>query len=174
MVVYTISFLAFILALVPYGFHLLGELVYPQSEHGWLLPGPGQRIIGGAIAIAGLAGYLFCSLWLVVVGKGPFVEFDPPKEFVASGPYRWTRNPIAALLIITVLGEAIYFGSPGILLRVLLGLPLAQLQVTKVEEPRLKARFGEAYVEYCRRVPRWLPKRPTPDPGATESREQAG
>jgi len=160
MVFYAVSFLAFILVVVPYGFHHLGHHVYPQSAQGWLQPNLAQRVIGAVLFAIGLVGYVICSLWLVIVGKGPFVEFDPPKEFVATGPYRWTRNPVAAMLLLTVLGEAVFFGSPGILTLFVLGLPVAQLQVVCIEEPRLKARFGESYIEYCRTVPRWIPRRP--------------
>lgn len=160
MVVYAASFLAFILFAVPYGFDWLGERVYARADHAWLVPGVVQRIVGGTIGIVGFIGYLICSNWLVIVGKGPFVEFDPPKEFVSSGPYRWMRNPVAAFLIVTVLGEALYFGSIGIFVLFLLGFPLAQYQVTAIEEPRLRKRFGDSYMEYCRRVSRWMPKRP--------------
>ncbi|MFQ5430682.1 MAG: methyltransferase family protein [Phycisphaerae bacterium] len=161
MVVYAVSFLAFILVAVPYGFDWLGQQILPRGEAAaWLAPTPAGRLIGGIIGVGGLVGYLICSNWLVIVGKGPFVEFDPPREFVCSGPYRWMRNPVAACLIVTVLGEAIYFASPGIFCLFLLGFPLAQYQVTRIEEPRLRKRFGAAYIEYCRRVPRWLPRRP--------------
>lgn len=164
---YTVLFLSFILGAVPLGFHHLGEFICPREI---LRPGTVQKMLGGAVIAAGLAGYLFCSMWLVVVGKGPFVEFDPPTQFVATGPFRWVRNPIASLLILTVLGEAIFFRSPGIFFLALLGLPLAQLQVTRIEEPRLEERFGREYVEYCRRVPRWIPRRPRRDAAAsTES-----
>jgi protein-S-isoprenylcysteine O-methyltransferase Ste14 len=162
MVAYTVSFLAFILGGVPYVFHLLGGMLYPDAVRAWFAPGAVHHVLGAAIFSTGLAGYLTCSLWLVIVGRGPFVEFDPPTQFVATGPYRWTRNPIAALLIVTVLGEAVYFGSPGILTLVLIGPVLAHLQVTRIEEPRLRARFGEPYEDYCRRVPRWMPRRPQP------------
>lgn len=162
MVVYTVSFLAFILGLLPYGFHYLGQVLLPCAALRCSPPGVVLRSIGVAVFALGLLGYLICSCWLMIVGKGPHVEFDPPTQFVATGPYRWMRNPVAALLLVTVSGEAIYFGSPGILLLVLLGLPLAHLQVTRIEEPRLRARFGESYEDYCRRVPRWMPKRPKP------------
>jgi protein-S-isoprenylcysteine O-methyltransferase Ste14 len=160
MVFYAVSFLAFILVAVPYGFDYLGRLAYPASLHTRLRPESSQQVLGVAIFVVGLIGYLVSSLWLVIVGKGPFVEFDPPKEFVATGPYRWTRNPVAAMLLVTVLGEAVFFGSPGIFTLFILGIPLAQLQVVCIEEPRLRARFGESYMEYCRTVPRWLPRRP--------------
>ncbi len=163
MVVYATLFLALMLVALPLGFDWLGERLLPRSENAWLVPGLTHRIVGGIIGGIGLIGYLICSNWLVIVGKGPFVEFDPPTEFVSSGPYRWTRNPVAALLIVTVLGEAIHFGSPGIFCFFLLGFPLAQYQVTKIEEPRLTERFGESYIAYCKRVPRWFPKPPSDD-----------
>jgi protein-S-isoprenylcysteine O-methyltransferase Ste14 len=160
MVVYTASFLVGILGAVPYGFHHLGQALWPSFAQQYSPPGVLLHAIGIAVFALGLIGYLICSCWLMIVGKGPHVEFDPPTQFVATGPYRWMRNPVAALLIVTVLGEAIYFVSPGILLLVLIGLPLAHLQVTRIEEPRLRARFGESYEDYCRRVPRWMPRRP--------------
>jgi protein-S-isoprenylcysteine O-methyltransferase Ste14 len=160
MIFYAVSFLAFILVGVPYGFHYLGKLVLPSTVQAWLRPESGQHVAGAALFVVGLIGYLISSLWLVIVGKGPFVEFDPPTAFVATGPYRWMRNPVAAMLLVTVLGEAIFFGSPGIFILFFLGLPLAQLQVVCVEEPRLRARFGQSYIDYCRAVPRWLPRRP--------------
>ena len=42
----------------------------------------------------------------------------------------------------------------------LLGLPLAHYQVARVEEPRLRQRFGQSYADYCAMVPRWLPRPP--------------
>ena len=162
-VVYTLGFLILILGVVPSVFYLLGEVPFSDVPVGQQIRGfwiAFRGLVGIAVFSAGLAGYLFCSAWLIGIGRGPHVEFDPPKVFVASGPYRWVRNPVVITLMLVVIGEAIYFASVGIALLVLLGLPLAQYQVTKIEEPRLKARFGESYEEYLRRVPRWLPRRP--------------
>jgi protein-S-isoprenylcysteine O-methyltransferase Ste14 len=36
-----------------------------------------------------------------------------------------------------------------------------------VEEPGLRKRFGEDYEEYCRHVPRWIPRWTPWDPGAS-------
>jgi protein-S-isoprenylcysteine O-methyltransferase Ste14 len=35
---------------------------------------------------------------------------------------------------------------------------LAHAFVLLVEEPGLRRRFGEAYEQYCARVPRWIPR----------------
>ncbi|MFO0971906.1 MAG: isoprenylcysteine carboxylmethyltransferase family protein [Phycisphaerae bacterium] len=161
---FTAAFLAFILGVVPSLFRLGDRLFQPsgslRSDISQFWSGF-QHLTGVAVFAGGLWVYLACSAWLIFFGKGPHVEFDPPRVFVASGPYRWCRNPVAASLIVTVLGEAIYFSSLGILLLVLIGLPIAHWQVTRIEEPRLRQRFGESYEAYCRRVPRWVPRPPT-------------
>ena len=168
MIFYYFAFLAAVLIGLPMLFNYLGKFVAePSVGMPFLDPSLGQKIIGGLIGIGSLIGYTICSLWLVIVGKGPFVEFDPPKHFVATGPYRWVRNPVVLFLLTTILGEAIFFGSFGILILLLLGIPFAQFQATRIEEPRLSERFGESYIDYCKRVPRWFPRPPRDDP--TES-----
>jgi protein-S-isoprenylcysteine O-methyltransferase Ste14 len=59
-------------------------------------------------------------------------------------------------------GLALAWSSIGVLLLFLLAMPLAHAQVVLLEEPLLRKRFGEAYVDYCRRVPRWIPRPPKP------------
>ena len=165
---YTLGFLVFILGIVPSLFHLGVEALHSDqldlSDEIRAFWTSFQDLVGIAIFAAGFAAYLFCSAWLIFHGRGPHVEFDPPKVFVATGPYRWVRNPVVICLLTAVFGEAIYLGSIGILLLVLLGLPLAHLQVTKMEEPRLTKRFGQSYLDYCKRVPRWLPRPPQDRP----------
>jgi protein-S-isoprenylcysteine O-methyltransferase Ste14 len=40
-----------------------------------------------------------------------------------------------------------------------LALPLVfHGMVVRLEEPALRKRLGSAYEEYCRRVPRWIPR----------------
>lgn len=117
-------------------------------------------LVGAGIFAIGLAAYSACSAWLIYYGRGPHVEFDPPKHFVATGPYRWVRNPVVITLLITVLGEALFLGSLGIFVLLAVGMPIAHMQVTRLEEPLLRTRFGESYTNYCARVSRWRPHPP--------------
>lgn len=165
-VVFTIGFLVFILGVVPSLFYWAGEApgsglgFWSHIRNFWF----GLRsLVGVGVFAIGFSAYLFCSVWLIAFGKGPHVEFDPPKVFVATGPYRWVRNPVVLTLLVTVLGEAIFLGSWGVFILVLLGLPFAHYQVTRIEEPRLRERFGESYIDYCHRVSRWIPRRPQDD-----------
>lgn len=153
---YCVGFYALALVALPYALTRLdarlpfGPIVLP-----WIVRAAGWILLA-AIGVA----YLLCSYWLMSRGRGAYVEFDPPREFVATGPFRWCRNPIAACVVAMIFAEAIAFSSLTLFLVFLLAIPLAQLQVVALEEPLLRKRFGAAYEDYLARVPRWLPRRP--------------
>lgn len=156
---YYLAFLALALVLLPSLAHRLA-LMLP----GWQVElGPG-RAVGWVVFGCCYVGYTFAACVLIRRGRGAHVEFDPPKQFVATGPFRWCRNPLAICLLGMLFGEALAFSSLGILLLALVGLPLAHLQVTLLEEPLLKKRFGQAYLDYLLRVPRWIPRPPRKAP----------
>ena len=152
MVFYYTGFLLVILGLVPWAVARL-DVYLPEVQLG--LAG---KMIGGGLFVVGMVAYTVCSLWLVVRGRGAYVEFDPPTHFVATGPYRWCRNPVALSLMLVILGEAVYLSSPGIGGLFVVGIGLGHAQVIWLEEPLLRRRFGDDYDQYCRTVPRWLPR----------------
>ncbi len=157
MLVYGVSFLALILVLLPWCAAQLDPLLPAKAQ----MRLPGVVRFGGVVLFLGLLTlYVASSYVLTHHGRGAYVEFDPPREFVASGPFRWCRNPIAASVVGMLLAEAIVLSSTGVLLLALLAIPLAHVQVVLLEEPLLRKRFGEAYENYLRRVPRWLPRPP--------------
>ncbi len=118
------------------------------------------RIVGFLLFIAALTVYCWSSFLLTPRDRGAHIELEPPAELVTTGPFRWMRNPIAACVVLMLLGEAIALSSTGIFLLFVLAIPLAHLQATRIEEPLLAKRFGAAYLEYCKQVPRWLPRKP--------------
>ncbi len=57
------------------------------------------------------------------------------------------------------LGAAVYLSCLLNFLATIYGLAawlLVHLGVVRVEEPHLRAKHGQSYQDYCRRVPRWL------------------
>ena len=155
MIAYGISFLAFLLGALPWLAYRVDVLAPGwHVEIGWF------RVVGVVVFVGGAAGYVRSSYLLTHLGRGAYVEIDPPREFVATGPYRWMRNPIAACAVFMLLGEALMLSSTGILLLSLTGMLVAHGQVIFLEERLLRRRFGSSYAEYLRRVPRWLPRRP--------------
>jgi protein-S-isoprenylcysteine O-methyltransferase Ste14 len=113
-----------------------------------------------AVIVVGAAGYLWCLWVFATVGRGTPGPWDAPRRVVAVGPYRWVRNPMYLAALLVVLGETWLFLSLPLLLYAGALAVLVALFVIGYEEPTLRRRFGESYVQYRRTVPRWIPRRP--------------
>jgi protein-S-isoprenylcysteine O-methyltransferase Ste14 len=112
------------------------------------------------VIAAGAALYLWCVWNFAAVGGGTPGPWDAPARVVATGPYRWVRNPIYIGALLVVLGEAWLWWSLPVLLYAGAMAVCCHLFVTGYEERRLGRRFGCAYAEYRRAVPRWIPRPP--------------
>lgn len=118
----------------------------------WLRPvGIGAMTAGGALALS-------CVAVFVVRGEGTPAPFDPPRQFVAVGPYGCVRNPMYVGALTVLAGLGLYLGSVSALLLVACAWMLVHGFVIWVEEPGLESRFGESYREYKTTVGRWLPR----------------
>ncbi len=130
-----------------------------DSLLGGPLPEP-LRALGIAMAPLGALLAAACVSLFMGPGKGTPAPFDPPREFVAVGPYRWVRNPMYVGGFGVLLGAGLWLRSPGILV-LGAGFALAShMFVVLVEEPGLKARFGDPYQRYLTEVSPWLPRKP--------------
>ena len=130
------------------------EDLIPVPE--WLRPAGWVLSLGGAFLAAS------CVAVFATRGRGTPAPFDPPRRFVADGPYRWVRNPMYVGAIGVMSGVAIAAGSPSILLLALLLGLLCHAFVVFYEEPALTRKFGDSYREYRARTGRWLPHRSRP------------
>jgi len=117
-------------------------------------------IVAAGIALI-LAGF---SLWLWTVrlfsrvGQGTLAPWDPTSRLVVEGPYRHVRNPMISAVAAVLFGEALLFGSAGLVIWAA-AFPLVNFAYfLTVEEPDLEKRFGEEYRAYRRAVPRWIPR----------------
>ena len=105
----------------------------------------------------GACGLLKCVWDFAAIGRGTLSIVDPPRKLVVRGLYRYVRNPMYVSVLTIVFGEALFFQSKPLLQYALGCLLAVHLIVTFYEEPTLRRRFGESYVDYCRAVRRWLP-----------------
>lgn len=109
------------------------------------------RILVGGLAIIAGSGVV---LWGVKT-LSTHQSFGLKGKLVTEGPYRYSRNPqyigfilmYAGVILVTFSFMALVAGSIMIVMFVI--LPLS-------EEPWLIQQYGKAYVEYCRRVPRFF------------------
>jgi protein-S-isoprenylcysteine O-methyltransferase Ste14 len=119
----------------------------------------GAGAAGWVLIAAGMALYLMCAFWgFALRGKGTPLPLDPPKKLVVEGPYRVVRNPMYWGVGAVMLGEAAVFHSLALAELMAVLLVGMNLFVLFYEEPQLRRKFGAEYDDYCRRVPRWLPR----------------
>ena len=125
----------------------------------------GERIETGAVSLLALPLWLIGSLIILwsfwsftFSGRGTPLPLDPPKELVVTGPYRYVRNPIYVGVLLIFWGHFLWFGYWALFLYALFSFIGVHLFIVSYEEPTLKKKFGAAYEEYRKRVPRWIPK----------------
>jgi protein-S-isoprenylcysteine O-methyltransferase Ste14 len=122
-------------------------------------PAPAAWEAAVVIAI-GVALYAWCVTLFSTAGRGTPGVWDPPRRFVAVGPYRWVRNPIYLAALLIVGGEAWLFLSLALLVYAAVLAGGFHLLVTCSEEPGLCSRFGAQYDTYRHTVRRWIPQPP--------------
>lgn len=133
---------------------ILGRQADPSWDVGaWRLSGIGAMALGALI-------YFRCLWDFTWTGRGTPTPIDATRALVATGLYRWVRNPMYIGVGLVILGQAILFQSLALLGYALLAFVVWHLVVLLYEEPSLKARFGASYEDYLRTVPRWIPRKP--------------
>jgi len=113
--------------------------------------------LGIGLLVAGLALHFWSN---VSLAKGEYETRRGSDTLVAYGPYRFVRHPVYLAGILLLLGAGLLY-SPMVKADLVGGLVLLvyfHIFVVRAEEPALRRRFGPRYEEYCRRVPRWLPR----------------
>jgi protein-S-isoprenylcysteine O-methyltransferase Ste14 len=139
---------------------------------------PAWSVVPGALLlIAGVVLVLASTVLLLSAGlagsRGK--EFFWPREFVAVGPFRHVRNPMALGAVAYLAGLGLLLRSGSVLVLAALGFAVLHVVVVFVEEPGLAKRFGQSYLEYKRQVPRWVPLwRPSASPPPNQPSQQTG
>ena len=118
-----------------------------------------RSLAGAALVAFGLSLMVRTISLFDRVGEGTLAPWDETRHLVVQGVYRHVRNPMISGVLSILLGEAIAFGSPALLLWFAIFFAGNAVYMPLSEEPGLEKRFGEAYREYKRNVPRWIPRR---------------
>ena len=140
---------------------LLVMAVYllPGQYYGYLAPlywlqGEFMQLLGMVIMSTALA--------IIVVAQGQMgqswrigVDYDHRTEFVQQGLFKYSRNPIFAGIMLSVIGYFLLLPNAVTLLIMVLDLALIQVQI-RLEEQHLAAEHGDVYKRYCENVRRWV------------------
>jgi len=110
----------------------------------------GIVLMGLALCLIAWAAFLFRRAGTSI---RPFL---PSSALVLEGPYKFTRNPMYLGMAGILLGAAVYMGSitPFVVIPAFMALITERFIVP--EEAKLEAAFGGQYLEYKKRVRRWL------------------
>ncbi len=139
------------------------------DETTWFFQNVVRRRVGLGFA-AGVAFLVFATpstasvfwgFWVALAGavlrawaSGTIVKNE---ELTTDGPYGLTRNPLYVGNFLIGLGVAVMGGRLWLVgLFLLFFLPVYRALVLK-EEKRLKDRYGDAFLSYCKGVPRFVP-----------------
>lgn len=115
----------------------------PFSYVGWVLIG------------AGLLAALYVDL--IFKRKGTTIlPFRESSALVITGPFRITRNPIYAGMVVALLGLGVMLGTVWPFGVVPLFVWIIDRYFIRREEAMLEASFGADYREYKTRVRRWI------------------
>ena len=130
----------------------------------WILASAGRpaRAVAWPASVliaAGIALYLWCLWQFATTGRGTPGPWDPPRRFVAVGPYRYVRNPMYISAALVIGGEALLFASIPLGAYFVAFALVVHSFVVLYEEPTLHRLFGEEYDAYRRAVNRWVPRR---------------
>ncbi len=121
----------------------------PITSGGGLWLG-GGIVIGLALTIALLALVQFLA------HKTHVEPWHPTTAIIQNGLYRFSRNPIYLAFCIATVGVGLLLNSWWIVASSLPLKSLLQRLVIQREEAYLERKFGQDYLEYKRRVRRWI------------------
>ncbi len=116
------------------------------------------KVAGLVLTAFGLYLISWCCWLQFTLGQGTTGFSEPTKKLVISGPYGSVRNPMMT-------GHFIFFAGIGFLFdlgAMFLIMPIFILAIHTftilIEEPNLEKRFGQEWIDYVKRVPRWFPR----------------
>ena len=118
---------------------------------------PWQIAVGAALIIAGLIP-LALAFVEFAKARGTPMPLAPTEHLVVTGFNRYVRNPMYVGLLVAILGQALLFGSVGLIIYAAVVWIATASFVRWYEEPTLSRRYGSDYETYRRNVPAWIPR----------------
>jgi protein-S-isoprenylcysteine O-methyltransferase Ste14 len=128
----------------------------------WEIPGStaawrAVQVVGVLLIAAGLVPLVHAFTQFARAGGTP-MPLAPTQRLVVTGFNRYVRNPMYVGLILAIVGQALLFGSPALLLYAAVVWIATASFVRWYEQPTLVRRYGTQYDTYRRNVRAWVPR----------------
>lgn len=136
-------------------------MVYAFFPSAYLYVMPIHSLERTAVTLTGWILLLVSLVWTIVAQAQMGnswrigIDSDHSTKLVHTGVFRLSRNPIFLGMIVTLLGLFLVIPGAGTLVTLLVGIILIGIQV-RLEEEYLTRAHGDKYLEYRRRVRRWI------------------
>ncbi|HUO05485.1 MAG TPA: isoprenylcysteine carboxylmethyltransferase family protein [Candidatus Binataceae bacterium] len=140
------------LALALLGVTLVLHFMLPESRNVGLFQYVGVILIAAGFACSFFGSGLFHGRETTV---NPFGE---PGKIVTELPFSFTRNPMYLGFTTALLGFALFFESFVMLLAPAIFFAVIDKTVIPREEAAMERIFGQQYLDYKAKVPRWIYK----------------
>ena len=151
-----IAILPFVVAVaIPIWLARQNDISFALSENVALV---GVQFVGFLVLAIGLTLFIASLRRFAGEGEGTLAPWDPPRHLVIAGPYRYVRNPMISGVVFVLVGQALLLLSRPHANWALTVFVINAIYIPLLEEPMLRARFGASYDEYCKQVPRLLPR----------------
>jgi protein-S-isoprenylcysteine O-methyltransferase Ste14 len=118
----------------------------------------GPRVVGALLIACSLGVLVDVFVRFVREGVGTPSPAAPTARLIGGGVFGVIRHPMYAATGSIIVGEALFFGQPILLLAAAAYVATTASLARLVEEPRLARRFGASYDAYRRAVPGWIPR----------------
>jgi protein-S-isoprenylcysteine O-methyltransferase Ste14 len=139
-----------VVGLIPW---LITRWEFHQPLPYWLI----AQVIGVVLVVVGVVPAVSAFVEFVKAGGTP-MPIAPTQRLVVSRFNRYIRNPMYFGLVLAVIGQALLFGSLGVLIYAAVTWVIPAAFVRWYEEPTLTRQFGAEYEAYRRAVPAWWPR----------------
>lgn len=108
------------------------------------------------VMLAGFLQYKLSGRYRIRhAGGPPGMSQGFPERIIDTGPYAYSRNPMYLGHMIWMVGLVLVTRSPLAVLIAAIRIPWYDARAAE-DEARLEKVFGEQYVAYKERVPRWI------------------
>lgn len=113
------------------------------------------RLIGLLISVIGLVFFIL-SITTMKDSWRAGVSTDEKTDLVTSGIYQISRNPAFVGFDLVYIGMVMMFTNLWLYIVSMISIIMFHLQIVNVEEPFLMEVFGNDYINYCKKVNRYL------------------
>lgn len=110
----------------------------------------------GIVPLALGLGILFWSFGSFKKRNTPILPGQKPTALVIEGPYTFTRNPMYLGVATALIGTAIYLGDVLAFFAPMVFFVFVRFRFIPREERVMEDLFGKKYLDYKKKVRRWI------------------